>query len=284
MPDGLYTSVSQMKCWLRCPRQFELKYVRGVAPAFVPVNLAFGSAIHEALAAHYNEIKSTGSPLRRDLVLDVFRAAWERAIDGDIPLQAVEDGEDPREVVDKGVSMLHAFAEHAARSPTKEVEAVELAFTVALYDPDSGERLEEALTGFMDLVVVEGGHRVVVEHKTSSRKFSDDQLQFDLQVSGYKLAARAAGLGEVGLRFQIITKARAPFVQVADVQRGQADEVDFVRTAVGVLRAIDAGVSYPIRGWACRSCQFAHACHGARAQVARASQAMSTACSSDAAG
>lgn len=53
IPDGLYTSVSQMKCWLRCPRQFELKYVRGVEPAFVPVNLAFGSAIHEALAAHY---------------------------------------------------------------------------------------------------------------------------------------------------------------------------------------------------------------------------------------
>ena len=61
MPDGLYVSVSQVKTWLMCPRKYELKYIRGVAPAFVPVNLAFGSAFHEALAGYYNEIKSRAS-------------------------------------------------------------------------------------------------------------------------------------------------------------------------------------------------------------------------------
>ena len=29
-------------------------------------------------------------------------------------------------------------------------------------------------------------------------------------------------------------------------------------------RAIDAGAFYPIRGWQCRGCQYAHACAGAR--------------------
>jgi hypothetical protein len=29
MPEGLYISVSQLKCYLRCPRQYELKYVKG---------------------------------------------------------------------------------------------------------------------------------------------------------------------------------------------------------------------------------------------------------------
>ena len=264
-PSGLYTSVSQMKCWLRCPRQFELKYVRGVAPAFVPVNLAFGSAVHEALAGHYQEVKTTGRPLRRELLLDVFRGAWQRATEGEVPLEADEDGGDPRQMVDKGVSMLHAFAEHEARNPTKKVAAVEHAFTVPLHDPDSGEPLEEALTGVMDLVVIEDGRRIVVEHKTSSRKYSEDQLAFDIQVTGYKMAARAAGMGEVGLRYQVITKAKAPQVQVADVERTDGDEEDFARTAVGVLRAIDAGVSYPIRGWACRSCPYRRACGDGRA-------------------
>jgi CRISPR/Cas system-associated exonuclease Cas4 (RecB family) len=262
MPDGLYTSVSQMKCWLRCPRQFELKYVRGVPPAFVPVNLAFGSAIHEALAAHYGEMKSTGSPLRRDLVLDVFRAAWEKAQDGDVPLQADED-DDLTQVVDKGVSMLHAFYEHASKAQPFEVEAVEHGFTVPLHDPDTGEELDEQLVGTMDLIVNEGGRRVVVEHKSSSKKYTQDQLRFDLQVSGYKLAAREAGMGEVGLRFQVITKTKIPAVQVSDLERDHHDEEDFVRTAVGVLKAIDAGVSYPIRGWMCRGCPYAHACWGA---------------------
>jgi putative RecB family exonuclease len=262
MPDGLYTSVSQMKCWLRCPRQFELKYVRGVPPAFVPVNLAFGSAIHEALAAHYGEMKSTGSPLRRDLVLDVFRAAWEKAQDGDVPLQSDED-DDLAQMVDKGVSMLHTFYEHASKAPPFEVEAVEHGFTVPLHDPDTGEVLDEQLVGTMDLIVNEDGRRVVVEHKTAARKYAEDQLRFDLQVSGYKLAAREAGMGEVGLRFQVITKTKIPAVQVADLERNHHDEEDFVRTAVGVLRAIDAGVSYPIRGWPCRGCPYAHACRGA---------------------
>jgi len=47
-------------------------------------------------------------------------------------------------------------------------------------------------------------------------------------------------------------------LEVVDVERDHHEE-DFVRTAIGVLKAIDAGVSYPVRGWACKTCQWAHA-------------------------
>ena len=70
-------------------------------------------------------------------------------------------------------------------------------------------------------------------------------------------------LPQPSLKFQVLTKTKVPAVQVAEVDRTSRDEDDFLRTVGGVLRAIDAGVSYPIRGWACRSCQFAHACRGA---------------------
>ena len=261
MPTGLYTSVSQVKCWLRCPRQFELRYVRGVATEFLPVNLAFGTAVHEALAAHYCEIKASGTPLRRDLMLDVFRFAWERARDGKVPLQGDEDEEvDVHALTDKGVTMLHSFAEHAAKAPPFEVVAVEHPFTVPLHDPDTGEILEEALVGFIDLIIVEKGQRMVVEHKTAARKYGADQLDHDLQMTGYKIAARSAGMGEVGLRFQILVKTKVPTVQVADIERTAQDEDDFLRTAGGVLKAIDGGVSYPIRGWQCRGCPYHHAC------------------------
>ena len=260
--DGLYTSVSQVKCYLRCPRQFELKYVRGVAAAFVPVPLAFGSAFHSALAAFYGEVKASGSPLKRDLVLDVFRSEWARALDGPVPL-LVDEEEDTTNIVDKGISMLHTFAAHAEGAlDGVEVEAVEKSFSVAIHDPESGEVMEEHLVGTMDLVTVEDGHRVVVEHKTAAKKYGADQLRFDIQPTAYKLAARQAGMGEVGLRFQIVTKTKVPVVQIGDITRDAQDEDDFLRTAGGVLKAIDAGVSYPVRGWACRGCQFAHACKG----------------------
>ena len=50
--------------------------------------------------------------------------------------------------------------------------------------------------------------------------------------------------------------------KIAEVSRDEHDEADFLKTVVGVLRAIEAGVDYPVRGWACRSCPFAHACIG----------------------
>ncbi|WP_242334604.1 PD-(D/E)XK nuclease family protein [Anaeromyxobacter sp. SG66] len=259
MPEGLYVSVSQVKAYLLCPRKYELKYVRGAEPEFVPIALAFGSAFHEALAAYYQELKTTGEPLRRDLVLDVFRSAWDRASDGPVPLQADEE-DDLAGVVDRGVSMLHAFHEHAAKSGNVEVEAVEHGFAITLHDPESGAPMEEQLVGTMDLVIREGAVRVVVEHKTAARRYTEDQLRFDVQPTAYKIAARESGIGDVALRFQVVTKTKVPVVQVADVHRDDGDEADFTRIAAGVLKAIDAGVSYPVRGWACRSCPFSSAC------------------------
>lgn len=261
MPEGLYTSVSQVKCWLRCPRQFELKYVRGIKPAFVPVAFAFGSAIHTALGAYYQEQKLSGDPLRRDLVIDVFRKAWRRQAEGEIPLQGdEEDGSDPSLVVDQGISMLHTFYESASKRPV-EVEDVEKRFEIEIFEPDTGEVLEEKLVGVIDLVAVEDGRRVIWEHKTSARKYGEDQLKFDTQVTAYKLAARELGLGDVGIKFQVLTKTKVPAIQIAEVDRSQADEDDLLRTVGGVLKAIDAGVSYPIRGWQCRTCPYQGPCN-----------------------
>ena len=92
--------------------------------------------------------------------------------------------------------MLHTFAEHAeAKLDGVVVEAVEKSFSVAIHDPETGEVLEEQLVGTMDLVALDDGRRVVVEHKTSAKKYAADQLRFDIQPTAYKLAAQAGGHG-----------------------------------------------------------------------------------------
>jgi hypothetical protein len=63
----------------------------------------------------------------------------------------------------------------------------------ALHDPDSGEVLDEQLVGTVDLVLRHGHRRTVVELKTAARKWSDDQLAIDLQVTGCKFAAGRSG-------------------------------------------------------------------------------------------
>lgn len=253
--DVLHVSVSQLKTWLRCPRQYEFKYVRGVEPERVPLALVFGSAFHAALAVHYGE-KQAGRALPLDGLMSMFNTVWEEHRARGVPISAGENDANP---VDLCRRMLAAFLENDATDESAIV-AVERPVTAVLHDPDTGEVLEEQLTGIVDLLVRDDGRTVIVEHKTAARRYGEDQLRFDVQPTAYQLAIRQAGFVDVGLRFQIVTKGKTPAVQIEDVMRDDHDEEDFLRVAVGVLRAIDAGVSFPVRRWQCRSCPYQRRC------------------------
>ncbi len=260
--DTLHFSVSQMKAWLMCPKKFEYRYIVGAEPAFVPMPLAFGSAFHLALAHHYQWLMR-GEPAPVDEVRQRFVDAMTLAKNGPVPLQEDEDGTGFDAALVKGLQMLDVTLTHPSAQPAK-VLGVEVPFTVDLYDATSGEVLDEKLKGVIDLVLEEEGHRVLVEHKTSAKKYSLDQLVFDTQLSGYAFAAEQLKWGEVGLRFSVTTKTKVPAVQVEDVRRDDGDMSDFLKTALGVLTAIDAGVSFPVRGWACKSCPYRALCESER--------------------
>lgn len=259
-PATLRVSVSQLKTFLMCPRKYELHYIRGEQPAFVPVPLAFGSAFHEALALFYGRQMTHATPPSVDELIEVFAAAWSKYEDDDVPLGGDDEDVVAEAVLDKGAAMLRVFHAHAANEMPEKVIGVELPFQVSLHDPGTGELLEEKLKGVIDLLSEADGRRVVVEHKSASKKWTLDQLHYDFQPTAYQLAARELGMGEVALRLQVVTKTKTPGVQIERLRRDEQDEADFMATVVGVLRAIDAGVSYPVRGWQCRSCPYAHVC------------------------
>ena len=256
----LAVSVSQVKAYLLCPRKYELHYIRGEQPAFVPVPLAFGSAFHEALALFYGWQITHPAPPSVEELTEVFAAAWSKFEDDDVPLGGDDEDVVAESHLDKGAAMLRVFHAHAASELAEKVVAVELPFQVSLYDSSTGEELEEKLNGVIDLITDNEGRKVIVEHKSASKKWTLDQLRYDHQVTGYQIAARELGMGDVGLRLQVLTKTKTPAMQIEYLRRDEQDEADFMATVVGVLRAIDVGVSYPIRGWQCRSCPFQSAC------------------------
>jgi CRISPR/Cas system-associated exonuclease Cas4 (RecB family) len=131
-----------------------------------------------------------------------------------------------------------------------------------LADPRTGEALEEKLVGALDLVVREEAKHVVGEHKTAAKKWSKDQIEHEIQLSAYKLVARTLGLGEVGLRLQVLTKTKNPKMVVEETDRTERDEREFIETVVGVLRAVDARVFFPIRNSMCGGCTFQKQCAG----------------------
>lgn len=260
---GLFTSVTQLKTWQMCPRKYEYRYVRGVEPEFVPIALAFGSAFHAALALHYEGL------LRDELITSSevkarFIDTLNVSKNGQVPLQHVEDDDGSFETAQaKGLQMLDVTLLHPSARPEK-VLGVEQSFVVSLYDVETGEVLDVQLRGVIDLIVEEEGHRVLIEHKTSSKKYSTEQLVHDTQLSGYAYAATALSWGEVGLRFSVTTKTKSPQLQLEDVRRDEGDMADFLRMASGVLKAIDVGVAFPLRSWACRTCPYRKRCESER--------------------
>jgi CRISPR/Cas system-associated exonuclease Cas4 (RecB family) len=254
----LFTSFSQLKTFLACPRRFEFKHVRGLTPEFIPVVLVFGIAWHSALARYFGGLLNGGAAPSREVLEQTFSDSLQQQFEGKVPVRT-EDDEEPGQLIDLGTKMLGAFHAYASRQQFT-VEAVEVPFTAELFDPETGEVLDEHLVGIFDLVLREGERRVIVEHKSSGKKYSQDQLDFDPQLSCYAFAARQLGWEKTGLRFLVTTKTKSPAVQTEDVVRGPLSENDFLRTVGGVLKAIDAGVSYPVRGWQCRGCPYRVPC------------------------
>jgi CRISPR/Cas system-associated exonuclease Cas4 (RecB family) len=260
--DDLYTSITQLKSWMLCPRQFELHYVRGESPEFVPKARAFGTSFHSALARYYVDLRDIGVAPPVEKLIELFSDLWQQKKEGKIPIQGAGDEDEDGKIdpVDLAAKMLRVFHGQAAPPDGVKVVAVEQPFSVTLFDPDTGEVQEEKLVGVIDLVLSEDDHVTLVEHKTAAKKWGLDQFRYDFQPTAYQLATKEQGHQEVGLRYQIVTKTKSPAVQVEDVMRDESDEDDFRRIALGVLKAIDNGVSYPVRGWQCRSCPYKAAC------------------------
>jgi predicted amino acid-binding ACT domain protein/CRISPR/Cas system-associated exonuclease Cas4 (RecB family) len=147
--------------------------------------------------------------------------------------------------------------------PEREIVSVEQPFSVPLIDPDTGEVLERDLVGTWDLLERDAEGFVVVDLKTSGRKYSDLQVEASLQLSIYTYAVGLSPLADgrsVRLRFDVLTKTKEPELHRHWTTRDRRANVRLFRVAAEVLQAIEAGVFYPNVGWGCKDCVYRSQC------------------------
>ncbi len=72
--DHDHLSYSQINTYLSCSLKYKFQYMDKISAAFTSASLAFGSAIHEAVAAFY-QTRLEGDELRPDQMLDVYNFA-----------------------------------------------------------------------------------------------------------------------------------------------------------------------------------------------------------------
>lgn len=262
MPESLqdlrrrpHTSVSAIRTFLLCPRQYAFRYIERMPGAFRTVALAFGTAWHRVIGEYF---RSSSSPVTVDDLHDLFAVALDDELDADGPPVLLDNDESVDDLVSAGRRMLDVFV---ARVPVPEkVLGVEVAFALELAHRRTGEVLPVPLVGALDAVVLREGRGAVLELKTSKKKWSRHQLELDSQMTAYGIAARELGYQAASLTLLITTKTKVPDVQIEELVRTQRDEDEFVATALSVHRAVRAGVDHPIRGWQCAGCPYSGAC------------------------
>ncbi len=254
--DEEHISVSSLNTYLRCPRQYEYRYIQHTPADHRSSALAFGSAVHEALAFFYSYIRSKKQEPASEEVAQAFRDAWKDQLDRDVPVLFSEK-ESEEFLNDLGVRMMEIFLEKAPR-PHAVID-VEMPWAIEIHDHETGEVLPR-LVGVFDAVVRDGDAFCILEHKTGAKKWPADKLTFDPQITCYTLAARQLGLGNAQVTIQLLTKTKKPALEIYNPSRTDADRDDFIEMAAGVMKAINAGAFFVCRDWHCKSCEYASRC------------------------
>jgi CRISPR/Cas system-associated exonuclease Cas4 (RecB family) len=147
----------------------------------------------------------------------------------------------------------------------QRIIGVEVPFSVDLVLEETGEVLPCKLSGIFDLIESdEEDTLVIVELKTSSKRFSDDQIDLDLQGTLYSYALKQIRFHTNGedtlVRYDQLLKQKTPSMETYYAVRGNVDFTWAYHLVRKVLRAIDHEVFHPIPGWQCKDCPYGKTC------------------------
>jgi len=220
-----HISHSQINMWLRCPRQWKYRYVDGLK---IPPSgaLIVGSAYHSALECNFIQKVESRKDLPLNDCLDLFSDAWEdRLLEEEL---VIWEQLGPGESKDQGASLVEEYI--VSTSPS--VQPVQVERTI--YTEVAGVK-------FVCRVDLENDQRAVIDHKTSARAYSQDDVDGDIQASAEAFAL----CRPIVFYNHIALKLKRPRIQIVKSYRRQADIDWWVDMATGVVRQMESGVAPP---------------------------------------
>jgi Holliday junction resolvase-like predicted endonuclease len=182
-------TTSSMRCYRRCPREYQYRYERLLVPMVEAETLRFGRLIHTALEAWWTSGLFVAIEQIRQAEADQFDRL-------------------------KAEVLLIGYHSRWVGSTLKPL-TVEQEFCCPLVNPITGRESKIwQLQGKIDLIAHDEEGRVyIVEHKTSSEDILDGseywlKLRIDQQISNYYKGAKSLGYDVVGCIYDVIGKPR----------------------------------------------------------------------------
>ena len=233
-----HLSATQLNMFLRCPRQYEFRYIKGFK--IPPSGAMVQSRIwHETLETNYKQkIQSD-----KDLPLSDMQEFFASRFDETFNNEEIEINKPQGKIKDEGTSIVAIH--HKIIAPKVHPLLVEEEFRISL-----GEDFPYELLGYWDIIEREG---FIVDNKAYGRTPNQDDVDKDLQLTIYSLGYRAAKKQiEKGIRLDAIIKTKQPKAMQIHTSRTNDDCRWILNLIEQVAQAIKNGIFYPNpTGWNC---------------------------------
>jgi putative RecB family exonuclease len=245
-----HLSVSQVTCYLGCPRKFRFRYVEHRPVEHRSADLALGSAVHGAIE-WFTRVRGTGTTPELDRVLRAFRVEWHALLAGDE--YAFDEGDTDESLGALGATLVELYVTRFLQETAGRPEE---RFEVALPLP-GGAGTTVPLVGLFDEVDEER----VTEIKTTARKSPLDT--WSLQLGTYAFAFHERYGRFPRLRVVQLVKTKVPKIEVEEMTVSARD-VAWTLEVLGEARiAMAAGAFPPNPSWMCGRCEYRKACRSA---------------------
>ena len=251
-----YLSVSQVELYLKCPKQFEFRYVYGHKKP-PSAALVQGKAIHNVLEKGYNHIKTKKELPPEEYILDNYSDTIKEALEYDEIVY--EEDEDEKIIRKQGESLLKKWRE--VKAPKVSPKEVEKAFVMNVAGVPA--------VGIIDLI----DDNVIVDNKVVAKSWSQDRIDNSLQLTLY---SAATGLNEQRIDLYVKgstaalvnpnSRAKGPHIKELSSKRSRKDYMWMAEVFENVAKSISAGIFPPTTpdSWVCTKkwCGFWDMCRG----------------------
>ena len=219
-------SYSLLSTYESCPQKYFFSYIRGIYPEKKPKALAIGSAIHLVLAELYRR-KKDEQDFKLVEASNIFLKSLEKE-----PVEL--DDVTPDIITLKYQSILKTILENPLNIKQKYIERF---YRVKFKNPLTDETLEPKFSGIMDLITED---KIIVEHKTSSRKWTTQNILETNQHIGYYVGYSNL-FHELPSKvlYDIIYKIDNPIIDVFEVAVSKLDVKKFFDWSANIIKKIE---------------------------------------------
>lgn len=250
-PHWSYSAINQ---YLRCPLQYYFERVLRLPQLRVSSDLVLGSAIHEALAFYHRKLQ-LNQPTNLPELQCLFEAAWRtRESRQGLLFKRTQSRESQMAL---GKELLATYLKYP---PPENIVAVERTFLVPVQN-SQGEYLETPLKAVIDLLVENDGSLVVHEFKTTSRAYSQGEIDTSLQATCYSQVIAEEFGKSPQVEYGVLVKTKVPRFQQITTGRTETERRRLGDLVEVVEEAVTNKTFYPIETpLNCTGCSYRSAC------------------------